>query len=125
MVNDKGQPGQGSRAVHAGRGAGPFSGVPMAGDSSPWSRTRRAPAKSPPIAQEQATKKRTTAAPTRFEHMFSALNTKNADRISDRRQGRCAGFGRGDRQLRSTSISTDEIKVRVLHRALARSPKAT
>src|SRR3546814_7835528 len=26
--------------------------------------------------QEQATKKRTTAAPTSFEHMFAALNTK-------------------------------------------------
>ncbi|PZU69739.1 translation initiation factor IF-2 [Sphingobium sp.] len=112
MINDKGQ---------QVKTAGPstpvevlgLSGVPMAGDQltvvENGARAREVAA----YRQEQATKKRTTAAPTSFEHMFSALNTKVIEYpvvVKGDVQGSVEAIVSS-----LNRISTDEIKVRILH----------
>ncbi len=75
---------------------------------------RRVPARSRPIV----TSWRHASAPPRRRPASSICSRplqRERDRISGRGEGRCAGLGRSDRQLRSTASSTDEIKVRVLH----------
>jgi len=74
MVNDKGQ---------NVKTAGPstpvevlgLSGVPMAGDQLSVVESEARAREVAAYRQELATRKRTTAAPMSFEHMFSALNT--------------------------------------------------
>ncbi len=112
MVNDKGQ---------QVKTAGPstpvevlgLAGVPQAGDQlsvvENESRAREVAA----YRQELATRKRTTAAPTSFEHMFSALNTSQIEYPVV-----VKGDVQGSVEAIVTSLnrlSTDEIKVRVLH----------
>ncbi|OJY71155.1 MAG: translation initiation factor IF-2 [Sphingobium sp. 66-54] len=112
MVNDKGQ---------SVKEAGPsvpvevlgLSGVPMAGDQLSVVENEARAREVAAYRQELATRKRTTAAPTSFEHMFSALNASVIEYpvvIKGDVQGTVeAIIGSLNR------ISTDEIKVRVLH----------
>jgi len=112
MVNDKGQ---------QVKEAGPstpvevlgLSGVPMAGDQLSVVENEARAREVATYRQELATRKRTTAAPTSFEHMFSALNTSVIEYpvvIKGDVQGTVeAIIGSLNR------ASTDEIKVRVLH----------
>ncbi|HZV19759.1 MAG TPA: translation initiation factor IF-2 [Sphingobium sp.] len=112
MVNDKGQ---------NVKEAGPsvpvevlgLSGVPMAGDQLSVVENEARAREVAAYRQELATRKRTTAAPTSFEHMFSALNTSVIEYpvvVKGDVQGTVeAIIGSLNR------ISTDEIKVRVLH----------
>ena len=95
----QGQAGQGSRPVDAGRGARSVGRAAVPAIRCRWSRTRRAPARSPPIAPSVIQKKRTTTAPASLETMFSALREKQAQRVSGGGQGRHARVGRGDRRL--------------------------
>jgi translation initiation factor IF-2 len=112
MVNDKGQ---------QIKEAGPstpvevlgLSGVPMAGDQLSVVENEARAREVAAYRQELATRKRTTAAPTSFEHMFSALNTQVIEYPI---------VVKGDVQGSVEAIvgslnraSTDEIKVRVLH----------
>ncbi|WHO40376.1 translation initiation factor IF-2 [Sphingobium sp. AP49] len=112
MINDKGQ---------NVKTAGPstpvevlgLSGVPMAGDQMTVVENEARAREVAAYRQEQATKKRTTAAPTSFEHMFSALNTKVIEYPVV-----VKGDVQGSVEAIVTSlnrISTDEIKVRILH----------
>ncbi|HTH27764.1 MAG TPA: translation initiation factor IF-2 [Sphingobium sp.] len=112
MVNDKGQ---------QVKIAGPsvpvevlgLSGVPNAGDQLSVVENEARAREVASYRQEQATKKRTTAAPTSFEHMFSALNTTVIEYpvvVKADVQGSVEAIvGALNR------ASTDEIKVRVLH----------
>ncbi len=112
MVNDKGQ---------NVKEAGPsvpvevlgLGGVPLAGDPLSVVENEARAREVAAYRQEQATKKRTTAAPTSFENMFSALNTTTIEYPI---------VVKGDVQGSVEAIisalnkaSTDEIKVRVLH----------
>src|SRR3546814_17721230 len=69
--------------------------------------------------QEQINRKRTTAAPTTFEHMFSALN----DKVIEYPVG-VKGDVQGSVEAIVSSLnkaSTDEIKARVLHSEIGRA----
>src|SRR5690606_30910796 len=112
MVNDKGQ---------NVKEAGPstpvevlgLSGVPMAGDPLSVVENEGRAREVAAYRQEQALKKRTTAAPTSFEHMFSALNTQVIEYpivVKADTQGSTEAIVNS-----LTRLSTDEIKVRVLH----------
>ena len=112
LVNDKGQ---------NVKTAGPstpvevlgLSGVPRAGDQLTVVENEARAREVAAYRQEQATKKRTTTAPTSFEHMFSALNTSVIEYPVV-----VKGDVQGSVEAIVTSlnrISTDEIKVRVLH----------
>lgn len=112
LVNDKGQ---------NVKTAGPstpvevlgLSGVPMAGDQLTVVENEARAREVAAYRQEQATKKRTTAAPTSFEHMFSALNTKVIEYpvvVKGDVQGSVEAIVSS-----LNRISTDEIKVRILH----------
>ncbi|RSU56023.1 translation initiation factor IF-2 [Sphingobium yanoikuyae] len=112
MINDKGQ---------QVKIAGPstpvevlgLSGVPMAGDQLTVVENEARAREVAAYRQEQATKKRTTAAPTSFEHMFSALNTKVIEYpvvVKGDVQGSVEAIVSS-----LNRISTDEIKVRILH----------
>jgi len=112
MVNDKGQ---------NVKEAGPsvpvevlgLSGVPMAGDPLSVVESEARAREVAAYRQELALKKRTTAAPTSFEHMFSALNTTQIEYpivVKADAQGSVEAIVNS-----LNRISTDEIKVRVLH----------
>jgi translation initiation factor IF-2 len=112
MINDKGQ---------QVKTAGPstpvevlgLSGVPMAGDQLTVVENEARAREVAAYRQEQATKKRTTAAPTSFEHMFSALNTTVIEYpvvVKGDVQGSVEAIVSS-----LNKISTDEIKVRILH----------
>jgi translation initiation factor IF-2 len=112
MVNDKGQ---------QVKEAGPstpvevlgLSGVPMAGDQLNVVENEARAREVAAYRSELATRKRTTSAPTSFEHMFSALNTTQIEYpvvIKGDVQGTVEAIVGS-----LTRASTDEIKVRVLH----------
>jgi translation initiation factor IF-2 len=112
MVNDKGQ---------QVKTAGPstpvevlgLSGVPMAGDQLNVVENEARAREVAAYRSELATRKRTTSAPTSFEHMFSALNTTQIEYpvvIKGDVQGTVEAIVGS-----LTRASTDEIKVRVLH----------
>ncbi len=112
LVNDKGQ---------NIKTAGPstpvevlgLSGVPRAGDQLTVVENEARAREVAAYRQEQATKKRTTSAPTSFEHMFSALNTTVIEYpvvVKGDVQGSVEAI-----VTALNRISTDEIKVRVLH----------
>ena len=112
MVNDKGQ---------SVKEAGPsmpvevlgLSGVPMAGDQLSVVESEARAREVAAYRQELATRKRTTAAPMSFEHMFSALNTTQIEYpivVKADVQGSVEAIVGA-----LTRASTDEIKVRVLH----------
>ncbi len=112
LINDKGQ---------NVKVAGPstpvevlgLSGVPLAGDQMTVVENEARAREVAAYRQEQATKKRTTTAPTSFEHMFSALNTKVIEYpvvVKGDVQGSVEAIVSS-----LNRISTDEIKVRVLH----------
>src|SRR3546814_22388 len=90
-----------------------LSGVPQAGDTLTVVENEARAREVADYRQEQINRKRTTAAPTTFEHMFSALNDKVIE---------YPVVVKGDVQVSVEAIvsslnkaSTDEIKVRVLH----------
>ncbi|MGE4307269.1 MAG: translation initiation factor IF-2, partial [Novosphingobium sp.] len=112
LINDKGQ---------NVKSAGPstpvevlgLSGVPMAGDQMTVVENEARAREVAAYRQEQATRKRTTSAPTSFEHMFSALNTTMIEYpvvIKGDVQGSVEAIVSS-----LNRISTDEIKVRILH----------
>ncbi|AUW59470.1 translation initiation factor IF-2 [Sphingobium sp. SCG-1] len=111
LVNDKGQnvkvAGPSSPVEILG-----LSGVPMAGDQLSVVENEARAREVAAYRAEQKTRKRTTSAPTSFEHMFSALNTTVIE---------YPVVVKGDVQGSVEAIvnslnraSTDEIKVRVL-----------
>jgi translation initiation factor IF-2 len=112
LVNDKGQ------QVKAAGPSTPvevlgLSGVPMAGDQLTVVENEARAREVAAYRQEQATKKRTTSAPTSFENMFSALNTKVIEYpvvVKGDVQGSVEAIVSS-----LNKISTDEIKVRILH----------
>ncbi|MBO9671573.1 MAG: translation initiation factor IF-2 [Sphingobium sp.] len=112
MVNDKGE---------NVKSAGPsvpvevlgLAGVPLAGDQLSVVENEARAREVATYRQEQALKKRTTAAPTSFEHMFSALNTQVIEYpvvVKADAQGSVEAIVNS-----LNRISTDEIKVRILH----------
>ena len=112
MVNDKGK---------NVKEAGPsvpvevlgLTGVPLAGDQLSVVENEARAREVAAYRQEQATKLRTTAAPQTFEHMFSALNTQVIEYpivVKADAQGSVEAIVNS-----LNRISTDEIKVRVLH----------
>jgi translation initiation factor IF-2 len=112
LVNDKGQ---------QVKVAGPstpvevlgLSGVPKAGDQLTVVENEARAREVAAYRQELATRERTTAAPTSFEHMFSALNTKVIEYpvvVKGDVQGSVEAIVSS-----LNRISTDEIKVRILH----------
>ncbi len=112
LVNDKGQ---------QVKVAGPstpvevlgLSGVPKAGDQLTVVENEARAREVAAYRQELATRARTTAAPTSFEHMFSALNTKVIEYpvvVKGDVQGSVEAIVSS-----LNRISTDEIKVRILH----------
>ncbi|SCW87842.1 bacterial translation initiation factor 2 (bIF-2) [Sphingobium faniae] len=112
LINDKGQ---------NVKVAGPstpvevlgLTGVPLAGDQITVVENEARAREVAAYRQEQATRKRTTAAPTSFEHMFSALNTKVIEYpvvVKGDVQGSVEAIVSS-----LNRISTDEIKVRILH----------
>jgi translation initiation factor IF-2 len=112
MVNDKGQ---------QVKEAGPstpvevlgLSGVPMAGDQLNVVENEARAREVAAYRSELATRKRTTSAPTSFEHMFSALNTTQIEYPVVIKGD---VLGTVEAIVGSlTRASTDEIKVRVLH----------
>jgi translation initiation factor IF-2 len=90
-----------------------LSGVPMAGDQLNVVENEARAREVAAYRSELATRKRTTSAPTSFEHMFSALNTTQIEYpvvIKGDVQGTVEAIVGS-----LTRASTDEIKVRVLH----------
>src|SRR3546814_11434268 len=67
-----------------------LSGVPQAGDTLTVVENEARAREVADYRQEQINRKRTTAAPTTFEHMFSALNDKVIEypRSDERRVGK-------------------------------------
>jgi len=112
MVNDKGQNVKEAGPAMPVEVLG-LSGVPMAGDPLSVVENEARAREVAAYRQEQALKKRTTAAPTSFEHMFSALNTQVIEYpivVKADTQGSTEAIVNS-----LTRLSTDEIKVRVLH----------
>ncbi|WP_311270072.1 translation initiation factor IF-2 [Sphingobium sp. WCS2017Hpa-17] len=112
LVNDKGQ-----QVKSAGPSAPVevlgLSGVPKAGDQLTVVENEARAREVAAYRQEQETKKRTTTAPTSFEHMFSALNTTVIEYpvvVKGDVQGSVEAIVSS-----LNKISTDEIKVRILH----------
>ncbi|HTM94282.1 MAG TPA: translation initiation factor IF-2 [Croceibacterium sp.] len=112
MVNDKGQ-----QVKTAGPSAPVevlgLGGVPQAGDQLSVVENEARAREVAAYRAELATRKRTTAAPTSFEHMFSALNTTQIEYpvvVKGDVQGSVEAIVSSLNRL-----STDEIKVRVLH----------
>jgi translation initiation factor IF-2 len=112
MVNDKGE---------SVKEAGPsvpvevlgLAGVPLAGDQLSVVENDARAREVAAYRSEQALKKRTTSAPTSFEHMFSALN---AQVIEYPVVVKADAQGSVEAIVNSLNrISTEEIKVRVLH----------
>ncbi|HWJ69881.1 MAG TPA: translation initiation factor IF-2 [Sphingobium sp.] len=112
MVNDKGE---------SVKEAGPstpvevlgLSGVPMAGEQLSVVENEARAREVAAYRQEIATRKRTTSAPTSFEHMFSALNAGVIEYpvvVKGDVQGTVEAIVNS-----LNRVSTDEIKVRVLH----------
>ncbi len=112
MTNDKGQ---------QVKEAGPsmpvevlgLSGVPLAGDQLSVVENEARAREVAAYRSETALRKRTTSAPTSFEHMFSALNTQVIEYpvvVKADAQGSVEAIVNS-----LNRISTDEIKVRVLH----------
>ena len=112
MANDKGQ---------SIKEAGPstpvevlgLTGVPLAGDQLSVVENEARAREVATYRAELATRKRTTTAPTSFEHMFSALNTTQIEYpivVKGDVQGSVEAIVSS-----LNRISTDEIKVRVLH----------
>jgi translation initiation factor IF-2 len=112
MVNDKGE---------SVKEAGPsvpvevlgLAGVPLAGDQLSVVENEARAREVAAYRSEQALRKRTTSAPTSFEHMFSALNTQVIEYpvvVKADAQGSVEAIVNS-----LNRISTDEIKVRVLH----------
>ncbi|MBB4640135.1 translation initiation factor IF-2 [Rhizorhapis suberifaciens] len=90
-----------------------LSGVPQAGDTLTVVENEARAREVAAYRQEQMNRKRTTAAPTSFEHMFSALNDKVIEYPVV-----VKGDVQGSVEAIVSSLnkaSTDEIKVRVLH----------
>ncbi|HEY9580133.1 MAG TPA: translation initiation factor IF-2 [Rhizorhapis sp.] len=90
-----------------------LSGVPQAGDTLTVVENEARAREVADYRQEQINRKRTTAAPTTFEHMFSALNDKVIEYPVV-----VKGDVQGSVEAIVSSLnkaSTDEIKVRVLH----------
>lgn len=90
-----------------------LSGVPQAGDTLTVVENEARAREVAAYRQEQINRKRTTAAPTSFEHMFSALNDKVIEYpivVKGDVQGSVEAIVSS-----LTKASTDEIKVRVLH----------
>lgn len=112
LINDKGQ------NVKAAGPSTPvevlgLSGVPMAGDQLTVVENEARAREVAAYRQEQATRKRTTTAPTSFEHMFSALHNSVIEYpvvIKGDVQGSVEAIVSS-----LNRISTDEIKVRILH----------
>jgi len=89
-----------------------LSGVPMAGDQLTVVENEARAREVATYRQEQATRKRTTSAPTSFEHMFSALNNSVIEYpvvVKGDVQGSVEAI-----VTALNRISTDEIKVRIL-----------
>jgi translation initiation factor IF-2 len=112
LVNDKGQ---------QVKEAGPstpvevlgLTGVPRAGDQMSVVENEARAREVAAYRAELATRQRTTSAPTSFEHMFSALNTTQVEYpivVKGDVQGSVEAIVSS-----LNRISTDEIKVRVLH----------
>ena len=90
-----------------------LSGVPQAGDTLTVVENEARAREVAAYRQEQINRKRTTAAPTSFEHMFSALNDKVIEYpvvVKGDVQGSVEAIVSS-----LNKVSTDEIKVRVLH----------
>jgi translation initiation factor IF-2 len=90
-----------------------LSGVPMAGDQLSVVENEARAREVAAYRSEQATRKRTTSAPTSVEHMFSVLNTTVIEYPVV-----VKGDVQGSVEAIVSSLnraSTDEIKVRVLH----------
>ena len=90
-----------------------LTGVPQAGDTLTVVENEARAREVAAYRQEQINRKRTTAAPTSFEHMFSALNDKVIEYPVV-----VKGDVQGSVEAIVSSLnkaSTDEIKVRVLH----------
>ncbi|MET0370464.1 MAG: translation initiation factor IF-2 [Sphingobium sp.] len=112
LVNDKGE------NIKAAGPSTPvevlgLSGVPMAGDQMTVVENEARAREVAAYRQEQATKKRTTNAPTSFEHMFSALHNNVIEYpvvVKGDVQGSVEAIVNS-----LNRISTDEIKVRILH----------
>jgi translation initiation factor IF-2 len=112
MVNDKGQNVKDAAPSTPVEVLG-LSGVPQAGDMLSVVENEARAREVAAYRAELATRKRTTAAPTSFEHMFSALNTTVIEYpvvVKADVQGSVEAIVNA--LLRA---STDEIKVRVLH----------
>jgi translation initiation factor IF-2 len=90
-----------------------LTGVPQAGDTLTVVENEARAREVAAYRQEQINRKRTTAVPTSFEHMFSALNDKIIEYPVV-----VKGDVQGSVEAIVSSLnkaSTDEIKVRVLH----------
>jgi len=112
MVNDKGQQVKTAGPSTAVEVLG-LSGIPNAGDRLSVVENEARAREVASYRAEQATKKRTTSAPTSFEHMFSALNTtvmEYAVVVKADVQGSVEAIVNA-----LNRASTDDIKVRVLH----------
>jgi translation initiation factor IF-2 len=102
-----------------------IGGVPMAGDTLTVVENEARAREVAAYRQEKATAKRTAVAPSSLENMFSALAAKQTVIeypvvIKADVQGSTEAIVNALNRL-----STDEIKVRVLHSGWAPSPKAT
>ena len=78
-----------------------FNGTPDAGDGFAVVEARRAPARSPPTAPARSARSRwpgSRGRAARSTDMMQDLKTGRPQGVAARRQGRCAGFGRGDRR---------------------------
>ncbi len=87
--------------------------MPLAGDQLSVVESEARAREVASYRSETALRKRTTAAPTSFEHMFSALNTSVIEYpivVKADAQGSVEAIVNS-----LNRISTDEIKVRVLH----------
>ena len=97
MIDDKGRQVKEAGPEPAGRGARPRPACRRPATRSAWSRTRPAPARSPPIARACIDTQAHHQRAGELRHDVLGAEGEAGGRVPARRQGRRAGLGRGDR----------------------------
>ena len=125
MIDDKGQPGEGSRPDACRSRCSACPACRRAGDTLSVVENEARAREVAAYRQSVIDRKRTTSAPASLDTMFSALKEKQAVEFPLVIKADVAGLGRGDRRARSTRSRTTTSRRACSTPASAASPRAT